>query len=152
MKSKGVAYLLWFFLGVIGAHKFYIRKTGMGILYLFTVGLLGIGWFIDLFTLGHQVDVANMLISGGGSQSQNVTVNVTAPAGAPTASAPQIKINAEKQILKLSNESPILTLKEIIANTDLELGEAETALNEMCSKGVIKEIVDESGKKAYDCS
>ena len=26
-------------------------KTGMGVLYLFTVGLFGIGWLIDLFSL-----------------------------------------------------------------------------------------------------
>ena len=34
-------------LGWVGAHKFYAGKTGMGILYLCTFGLLGIGWIID---------------------------------------------------------------------------------------------------------
>ena len=34
-------------LGWIGAHKFYAGKIGMGILYLCTFGLLGIGWIVD---------------------------------------------------------------------------------------------------------
>ena len=49
--NKWVAFLLCLFLGVIGAHKFYEGKTGMGILYLFTAGLFGIGWFIDFIAL-----------------------------------------------------------------------------------------------------
>lgn len=50
-KDKWVAFLLCLFLGIFGAHKFYEGKIGMGILYLFTVGLFGIGWFIDLIVL-----------------------------------------------------------------------------------------------------
>ena len=41
-KSKTVALLLCIFLGYFGAHKFYVGKTGMGILYFFTIG--GIIW------------------------------------------------------------------------------------------------------------
>ncbi|OPJ62145.1 TM2 domain-containing protein [Clostridium oryzae] len=50
-KSKAVAILLCLFLGGIGAHKFYEGKIGMGILYLFTLGLFGIGALIDLIAL-----------------------------------------------------------------------------------------------------
>ena len=38
---------LCLFLGWAGAHKFYVGKPGMGILYLFTLGLFGFGWVID---------------------------------------------------------------------------------------------------------
>ncbi len=62
MKSKSTAYLLWFFLGLIGVHKFYLGKIGMGILYICTGGIYGIGWLFDLFTLGKQVDLANALL------------------------------------------------------------------------------------------
>ena len=50
-RNKWVALLLCFFLGFLGAHKFYEGKTGMGILYLFTLGLFGIGEFVDLIIL-----------------------------------------------------------------------------------------------------
>ncbi len=51
LKNKWVAVCLCFFLGAIGAHKFYEGKVGMGILYIFTLGLLGIGVIIDFITL-----------------------------------------------------------------------------------------------------
>ena len=50
-RNKWVAFLLCLFLGYLGAHKFYEGKVGMGILYIFTVGLFGIGWFIDCISL-----------------------------------------------------------------------------------------------------
>jgi TM2 domain-containing membrane protein YozV len=58
-KSVGIAYLLWFFLGVLGAHQFYLGKTGRAISYIFTFGWLGIGLLIDLFTMSKQVQQAN---------------------------------------------------------------------------------------------
>lgn len=39
------------FLGVIGGHKFYKGNIKIGILYLFTGGLLGIGWITDIIKL-----------------------------------------------------------------------------------------------------
>lgn len=39
---------LCLFLGWMGAHKFYAGRTGMGILYLLTFGLFGIGWIVDI--------------------------------------------------------------------------------------------------------
>lgn len=51
MKNKWTAFFLCLFLGFIGAHKFYEGKVGMGILYIFTVGLFGIGWLIDLIAI-----------------------------------------------------------------------------------------------------
>ena len=47
-KNKWVAFLLCFFLGYIGAHKFY---EGMGILYILTLCLFGFGWLIDTIVL-----------------------------------------------------------------------------------------------------
>ena len=48
-KNKWISLLLCIF--TICGHKFYEGKFLMGIVYLFTVGLFGIGWFIDIFVL-----------------------------------------------------------------------------------------------------
>lgn len=50
-KSKGTALFLCIFLGFIGAHQFYAGRSGKGLLYLFTLGLIGIGWIIDIFSI-----------------------------------------------------------------------------------------------------
>ena len=50
-KSKWVALILCVFLGLLGGHNFYCGKTGLGILYLLTVGLFGIGWVIDIIRI-----------------------------------------------------------------------------------------------------
>ena len=43
--------LLCFFLGVFGAHRFYVGKIGTGILQLVTLGGLGIWMLFDLIML-----------------------------------------------------------------------------------------------------
>ena len=50
-KNKWVSFFLCLFLGYVGAHKFYEGKAGMGILYLLTAGLFGIGWIIDTIVI-----------------------------------------------------------------------------------------------------
>ncbi|GHV77411.1 hypothetical protein AGMMS49942_22320 [Spirochaetia bacterium] len=64
-KSKLIAYLLWFFLGWVSAHKFYLEKDGIGILFFFTGQILTFGWIANLFTLGKQVDAYNAKLNAG---------------------------------------------------------------------------------------
>lgn len=40
--------ILTIVLGWAGIHRFYRRQIGLGILYLLTVGICGIGWFVDI--------------------------------------------------------------------------------------------------------
>lgn len=49
--KKWVTFFLCLFFGFFGFHKFYEGKIGMGVLYLFTMGLCGIGWLVDLFAI-----------------------------------------------------------------------------------------------------
>lgn len=48
-RSLLIAYLLWFFLGYLGIHRFYLGRPFTGVLWLLSGGLLGIGWIFDLF-------------------------------------------------------------------------------------------------------
>lgn len=71
-KSTLIAYLLWFFLGGFGAHRFYLGKIGsaVGMLLLFWIGIFttvlfigwvlllayGIWWLVDAFLISGMVD------------------------------------------------------------------------------------------------
>ena len=54
-----MAYLLWFFLGLLGVHRFYLGHIGVGILYFFTFGGFGLGWIIDALIMPQLVHKAN---------------------------------------------------------------------------------------------
>ena len=47
-KSRGIAFMLAIVLGVFGAHRFYVGKTGTGLLMLVTIGGLGIWYLYDV--------------------------------------------------------------------------------------------------------
>ncbi len=61
MKSKSTAYLLWLpsLFGVCGLYYFYLGKPLKAIIWLLTLGIIGIGALIDLFTLGSAVENRN---------------------------------------------------------------------------------------------
>jgi TM2 domain-containing membrane protein YozV len=179
MKSKGIAYLLLIFFGLFGAHRFYIGKIGSGVLYLCTFGLFYVGVVIDLFTLGTQVDLVNLKAQGSGggtnkqgqdqgqAQAQNIVVNVMAPPSESTQktpdSVPEVtqlpkdseskmtlpEISSEKQILAITQEFPIISMKDVLTKTSLELDEATASMARLVTGGVAKEI-DVSGDKHYD--
>lgn len=48
--SKAIGYILWLF-GFMGLHRFYYGRPVSGTIWFFTLGLLGVGWVIDLFLI-----------------------------------------------------------------------------------------------------
>ncbi|MBV4531851.1 TM2 domain-containing protein [Pseudomonas sp. SWRI107] len=62
--SKVLGYLLWIF-GFTGAHRFYYGKPITGTIWFFTLGLLGIGWLIDLFLIPSMDREADMRFQSG---------------------------------------------------------------------------------------
>lgn len=86
-KSTGASYLLWFFLGFLGAHRFYLGRTGTGIAQLLmcltVVGIIPLAfwWLIDGFRIPGMVREENIktIQMIGGRPS---------PAGDPRLSAP----------------------------------------------------------------
>ena len=59
------AFLLCFFLGVLGIHRFYVGKIGTGILQLITLGGLGIWVAVDfiMIVVGKFTDRNGLLIT-----------------------------------------------------------------------------------------
>mgnify|MGYP001214763973 FL=1 len=69
--SKTIGYLLWIF-GFMGAHRFYYGRQVTGTLWFFTLGLLFVGWIIDLFLIpGMDRDADRRYVAG--PKSYNVS-------------------------------------------------------------------------------
>ena len=62
--SKVIGYALWI-LGFTGAHRFYYGKPVTGTIWFFTLGLLGIGWLIDLFLIPSMDRQADLRFEAG---------------------------------------------------------------------------------------
>ncbi len=62
--SKTIGYLLWIF-GFTGSHRFYYGKPVTGTIWFFTLGLLGIGWLIDLLLIPGMDRQADLRFQGG---------------------------------------------------------------------------------------
>ncbi|MDA8255926.1 MAG: TM2 domain-containing protein [Betaproteobacteria bacterium] len=62
--SKTLGYVLWLF-GFTGAHRFYYGKPVTGTLWFFTLGLLGVGWLIDLFLIPSMDRQADLRFRAG---------------------------------------------------------------------------------------
>ncbi len=69
--GKLMGYILWIF-GFMGAHRFYYGRQVSGTIYFFTLGLLFIGWIVDLFLIP-GMDRAADLKYVSGPKSYNVT-------------------------------------------------------------------------------
>ncbi|MGV7240347.1 TM2 domain-containing protein [Caballeronia sp. M23-90] len=79
-KSVGVAYLLWFFVGYLGGHRFYAGRTGTAIVQLlltifgactamfgiglFVLGIVGLWILIDAFLIPGIVSSHNVSLAG----------------------------------------------------------------------------------------
>lgn len=62
--SVAIGYVAWLF-GCFGAHRFYFGKPVSGIIWLFTFGLLGIGWLVDLFLIpSMEEEASHRFVSG----------------------------------------------------------------------------------------
>lgn len=62
--SKAIGYILWIF-GFLGAHRFYYGKPVTGTIYFFTLGLLLIGWIVDLFLIPSMDREADLRFRAG---------------------------------------------------------------------------------------
>jgi hypothetical protein len=81
-RSRLVTQLLAFFLGVFGAHRFYVGKTQSGILQALTLGGLGTWWLYDniLILTGSFRDAEGLLVSDWEPETDRLVAPGTAGA------------------------------------------------------------------------
>ena len=105
------------------------------------------GWIYDLFTLGRQVDEANTKIYGSAFPGSRTFVIHHEQGMRPSE---MVGYSAEKQILMLSHRNPMLTIRDVVAGTNLDVEEAEAALAKLSERGIARLRVDSEGKAVYD--
>lgn len=73
-RSRTTALLLAIFLGVFGAHRFYVGKTGTGVLQALTLGGLGLWWLYDIILIASQSfrDADGRLVSSWEPESEHL--------------------------------------------------------------------------------
>lgn len=85
--SPWVRVLVTFFLGGFGIHKFADKKIGMGILYLLTGGLFGIGWLVDTIkAIVYAINFGDAVTSSA-QHPREEAAEAYAASGAATSSA-----------------------------------------------------------------
>jgi TM2 domain-containing membrane protein YozV len=108
-RDEVVGILLALFLGTFGIHHFYLRRTGLGILYcfFFWTGIPTMLGFIECFFMPGRVREFNAIQAAGiaaalgismPAYGQPINVNTNVPAGAPApAVAPYTPFNVAMQ-------------------------------------------------------
>ncbi|WP_414625219.1 TM2 domain-containing protein [Calothrix sp. CCY 0018] len=147
MKSKGLAYILWFLcaFSICGAQRFYCKRYISGFIYLFTFGFFGIGQFIDLFTIPNMVDEENLKYQAlYGYQNINingnpqVTINVDARNHAYK-TANNRKVSDTIQILQAAkNNRGMVSLSDCVLATGKETAQVKQTLDKMCQEELIE--------------
>ncbi|MGM0876403.1 MAG: TM2 domain-containing protein [Bacillota bacterium] len=58
-KSTGTTWLLWFFLGSLGVHRYYLGRIGSGVAMTLTLGVFGLWTLIDIFLINGMINKKN---------------------------------------------------------------------------------------------
>ncbi|MEC4806430.1 MAG: TM2 domain-containing protein [Jaaginema sp. PMC 1079.18] len=133
-----VSYALWLgaFMGLGGLHRLYNGKIGSGLLWLFTLGLFGVGQFVDLFLIPNMSEEYEMKLRlKMGVNPAGLPLNTSAYAPTQVVPAPP----SEKlmlRILKAANErGGQISLTQAVMDTGADFEEVEEILKDMVKKG-----------------
>lgn len=141
-----VAYILWFVsgFGALGLHRFYLGKTGTGILWLLTGGLGMFGAVYDGLTMARQVEEANIREQVRAAIVQGRSDGLPPAYGAPRAE------NPEKTILRVARKNGgFVTPGEVALEGELSVDEARKLLEKLAASGNAEMRVRTSGVVVY---
>ncbi|MDR2069135.1 MAG: NINE protein [Spirochaetaceae bacterium] len=152
--SVGLAYLFWFVsgFGMLGFHRFYLRKIPTGILWMCTGGLGMIGAIYDFFTLSGQVREANIRDTLYNHLHGDRSDQMPRWRYADDAQFRRVheKESTERIILKLAKQNKgILTPTEVALEANIPIEEAKKYLEALVSKGFAEIRVRKSGTIVY---
>lgn len=145
--SIPVAYALWLVsgCGALGLHRFYLGKTGTGILWFFSGGLAMFGSFYDFFTLPRQVEEANLKAEMREALGYRRREALSSRAGFPGA-----KESVERVILRSAKKNGgFVTPGEVALEGDIALEDARKALEKLAASGHAEMRVRSSGVVVY---
>lgn len=141
------AYFLWLIsgFGALGFHRFYLGKTGTGLLWMFTGGLGGLGGLYDLITLPRQVREANLAYSAREAiGNENY--------GQWGEFIPHIRQSEtpERVILRLAKaNNGMVTAGEVAIEANIPIEEAQRQLDNLAKKSIAQVRVRSSGVLVY---
>ena len=143
MYQVWIAYLLWLVggFGVLGLHRFYMKKIPTGVLWILTGGLGFLGSVYDFLTMTRQISEANArdgYLSGpGASGPVEVTVK-------------REKEPLERSILRLAQENGgRVSAIQVAAASDWSVDQAQKHLDQMVRRGICELRVLKAGTVVY---
>lgn len=125
MKRKLSRFLITFFFGMFGIHKFIDGKIGMGILYFLTFGIFGVGWLLDIFKIlfpyqNHSTTISNLSDNFNNTNMIGLN-NCNSNTKLPKNNLDRASLLEWQQLLIPGSDQLHLTIKQLQQQTDIAI-------------------------------
>ncbi len=137
-KRLVTAYILWLagFVGFSGLHRLYNGKIVSGLFWFCTLGVFGVGQFIDVFlvpgmTEEHQLKLRLKYGFGPGG-TPNHQASPTATIASPSPEEKRINL-----LTAASKHRGQLSVTQAVMETGMDFEESEALLKDMVKKGYV---------------
>lgn len=143
--NSSTAYITWCLslFGICGGQRFYTGNIGLGLVYLFTFGLFGVGQVIDLVLIPGMVEKRNYYLQGKAAAGSNhlVTLNI--------GDIPQLKAPGGLKSVNISGKSPMQKLLKAAKEQGGQLSIAQAAMHTELEAEDIKKLLQEAERVGY---